>query len=319
MCVTQTSSWQLAIKPGFWMCDFMLVGRVSIAKQEEYAPAFVSVLSLYWCGEDGTHGAAPTAGVEKKFLFFVFIVIYWKAWVPCTFGLENESWLLFVHIFQTAVQSTRPFGILRKSTSRYLFWGLHLPALWPHNLLKKGTGCQGLVSLNGKSYSQMLDFHHDDEWFGMQLFTLGARRDTVVCLTSLNVLCRSGKGSFLVRLGLVRAFVNESVRNFYGLNFYEQPGGQGGSGWASFWPHRVRLIRPPLNTQLISVDLYCSSQTSCKIKVKNLYFLQTSEGCRPYQRSTIKLGEKKDPSSKQRPSNGPWPLMNSVERVIQHF
>lgn len=129
----------------------------------------------------------------------------------------------------------------------------------------------------------------------MQLFTLGARRDTVVCLTSLNVLCRSGKGSFLVRLGLVRAFVNESVHNFYGLNFCEQPGGQGGSSSESFWPHRVRLIRPPLNPQLISIDLYCSSQTSGTIKVKNLHFLQTSEGCRPYQRSTTKLGEEKRP------------------------
>lgn len=67
VCVTQTSSWQLAIKPGFWMCDFVLVGRVSIAKQEEYAlAAIVYVLSLYWCGEDGTSSTFNQASTQSS-------------------------------------------------------------------------------------------------------------------------------------------------------------------------------------------------------------------------------------------------------------
>lgn len=140
----------------------------------------------------------------------------------------------------------------------------------------------------------------------MQLFTLGARRDTVVCLTSLNVLCRSGKGSFLVRVGLVRAFVNDSVHNFYGLNFYEQPGGQGGSGSESFWPHRVRLIRPPLNPQLISIDVYCSSQTSGTISKSRIFiFYKPVKVVDLIKGEPPSWGRKKCPSSKQRPSNGP--------------
>lgn len=97
------------------------------------------------------------------------------------------------------------------------------------------------------------------------------RRDTVGCLTSLNVLCRSGKDSFPVSVGLMRAFVNDPVHHFHGVNIYEQPGGR---------RVRFRVLLAPLSmfnqTFASSSAHLCrplrSPQTSNKIEVKNLPF-----------------------------------------------